>query len=178
MKLIEWFPPIWDKPENSLRPVDFVKIHVDEDYKKCISLINKEMCFCDIIDDSTLDDVLITSSDLKAMNVFLPKVKPMDPNSVDIFNEMAIKYLEFESGQTFDVADHFIEHMGIIQKFNARLNCRNVHGFVRLDTEKIFCNSPQYPIQPGLFKGTYGMNSNHFLSYLCYLINNQVRFRA
>ena len=168
--MIEWFPPVWDKPENPLRPVEFVKIHVDEDHKKCITLINKEMCFRDITetDDNVLNDILITSSDPKALNVFLPKVKPLDPDSVELFNQMAMNYLEYESGQTFDVTDHFIEHIGIIQKFNARLNCRNVHGFVRLDAEKIFCNSPQYPVRPGLFKGTYGTTASYvFLNCGC-----------
>ena len=161
MKLIEWCPPPGtDNPHLPLRPRPFVKIYVNDNQERCIELLDKDLLFRDVPEEA-LNDVIITSSKPNAMNVFLPQVKPFDPNSNDdLFNEMLMDYVHIETGAR-NLSPFAIGMIPI--KFNSMLNCRNVHGYLRLDPEK-YLSMPRYPIPSGVFKGTYGAHGIEIIS--------------
>merc|ERR1712004_607819 len=161
LKLIEWCPPSgMDNPHLPLRPRPFVKIYVNDHQERCIELLDKDLLFRDVPEEA-LKDVIITSSNPNAMNVFLPKVKTFNPNSnVDLFDEMLMDYVHFETGERN--FNEFAIHL--MKKFNSKLNCRNVHGYLRLDPEKYLSKCPKFPIPSGSFKGTYGAHGIEVIS--------------
>ena len=161
LKLIEWCPPPgMDNPHLPLRPRPFVQLYVNEHQERCIDLLDKDLLFRDVPEEA-LNDVIITSSNPNAMNVFLPKVKTFNPNSnMDLFDEMLMDYVDFETGERNFNA--FAIHL--MKKFNSKLNCRNVHGYLRLDPEKYLSKCPKFPIPSGIFKGTYSAHGIEFIS--------------
>ena len=159
LKLIEWCPPpARNDPHLPLRPVEFVKITI-RDQERCIELSDASL-FRDVQAEA-LRDVIITSSKPNALNVFLPKVKPFSDPDVELFDKMLKDYVTFETGKEEIDEEDFIDFL-LLRKFNAKLNCRNVHGYLRLDTEQYLSN--RLPIPPGIFKGTYSAHGIEIIS--------------